>query len=138
MNPPWVPAVHDRERRGVLDSGPDSANVTLTRMDRVFHRLIAHSIRRHTVVAVVIGLLAVCVWSVVPAPAVETGCQGFGHEPRMCGQAVGPDQIAVATVVAPAAHWEPVPTTSAAPQQVVVAVSEFQADPSAPRAPPHS
>lgn len=107
-------------------------------MDRVFRRLIAHSIRRHTALAVVMGLLAVCALSVAPATAEETGCRSLDHELRVCGQAVAPDQIAVATEVIPVAHWEPVLTSSTVPQQVIVVVSQFQADPSAPRAPPLS
>ena len=107
-------------------------------MRLIFRRLIAHSIRRPTAVAVVIGLLVVCAWSVGPSAAVETGCRSLDHEHQVCKQSVTPDQIAVATEVVPAARCEPVPTTSTVPQQVVVAVSQFQAGPSTPRAPPLS
>lgn len=107
-------------------------------MDMVFRRLIASSIHRRTAVAVVIGMLAVCVWSVVPAATMETGCRSLDHELRVCGQSVAPDQSAVATEVVPAAQWEPLLTTWEVPQQAIVAVSQFPADSSAPRAPPLS
>ena len=107
-------------------------------MDMRFRRLMASPMGRGTAVAVVIGLLVVCAWSLVPTAAAETGCRSLDHELRVCGQLVTPDQIAVVAEVPPVVGWEPVLTTWPVPSQAIAAVSRFQADPSVPRAPPLS
>jgi hypothetical protein len=94
--------------------------------------------RRTLAAALVLAVLALCLSSAAPA-AAETGCTPSHHQVQVCGQWVAPDHVPAATHVGPAAEGRPVDTAAPAPPEpVVLATLPFQADPSAPRAPPLS
>ena len=86
----------------------------------------------------VVFVAMLCLTSFAPTAGADSGCQGFGLSPRICGQSGASDPISVVLQDGLLVQWRQAPTAWLPAPPLPRSVWKFHAGPSDPRAPPLS